>query len=382
MKNILFLEQFSSLGGGQRMLLQLLKGLDRSLYTPVVILPAEGELTKELAKLGVKYYCSPMGTLSLGRKNLLDLISYFYNSISLTIAALKVIRSEKIDLIYAKAPRTFFWGTLAARLCRRPIIWQLHSIFSGWELKFALLTSRLGVARLIADSKTAARPFNALSARVRVVYNGIETALYTVSRDQASAKVDWQLTAEQPMFGYVGRITRLKGLTDYIQAAAEVAASRPDAVFFIVGRIMFGGAAEEAYFDSLKKMIERLGLAEKVRFLGFVDDLQRFYAALDVLVLPSIEPEAGPLVVLEAMAAGKVVITTDNGGQAEVIIDGENGYLYPAGDWRRLAALMLATCADREKNGRLGEAARRQALSDHSLEKYRAKILAVLREVI
>ncbi|MFA6169564.1 MAG: glycosyltransferase family 4 protein [Candidatus Margulisiibacteriota bacterium] len=382
MKNILFLEQFSSLGGGQRMLLQLLKGLDRSTFNPSVIIPAEGELTKELTKLGVKYYCLPMATLTLGRKNIFDLISYFYNSIFLAIAAVKIIRREKIDLLYAKAPRTFLWGTLAAKICRRPIVWQLHSIFRGLELKAALLAAKLGAARLIADSLAAAAPFKALQPKVRVVYNGIETALYTVPQDKALAKADWQLTSGQPMFGYVGRITRLKGLTDYIEAAAEVAKAVPDAVFFIVGRVMFGGAAEEAYFDSLKKLIEKLGLTGRVKFLGFVADLPRFYAALDSLVLPSIEPEAGPLVVLEAMAAGKVVITTDNGGQAEVITDGESGYLYQAGDRQKLAAKMIEACTDQEKSRRLGEAARAKALRDHNLEQYRANILRVLREVI
>ncbi|MFA5034518.1 MAG: glycosyltransferase family 4 protein [Candidatus Margulisiibacteriota bacterium] len=382
MKNILFLEQFSSLGGGQRMLLQLLKGLDRSIYNPCVILPAEGDLTKELTKLGVKYYCSSMATLTLGRKNIFDLARYLADSVFLTASAVKIIRSEKIDLIYAKAPRTFLWGTLAAKICRRPIIWQLHSIFRGLELKAALLTSKLGVARLIADSKTAARPFKSLQPKVRVVYNGIETGLYTISRDQVSAKAEWQLASGQPMFGYVGRITKLKGLTDYIEAAAEVVKAVPDAVFFIVGRVMFGGAEEEAYFDSLKKLIGKLGLTGKVKFLGFVEDLPRFYSALDVLVLPSIEPEAGPLVVLEAMAAGKVVITTDNGGQAEVVADGENGYLFKAGDRRELAAKMIEACADREKSLRLGAAARAKTLRDHSLEKYRANIMGVLGEII
>ncbi|MFH1389813.1 MAG: glycosyltransferase, partial [Candidatus Margulisiibacteriota bacterium] len=311
MKNILFLEQFSSLGGGQRMLLQLLKGLDRSIYNPCVILPAEGDLTKELTKLGVKYYCSSMATLTLSRKNIFDLARYLADSVFLTASAVKIIRSEKIDLIYAKAPRTFLWGTLAAKICRRPIIWQLHSIFRGLELKAALLTSKLGVARLIADSRTAARPFETKSLihKVRVVYNGIDTSLFRSPQDQISAKSKLQVTAGQCLFGYVGRITRLKGLTDYIEAAAEVARVNPSARFFIVGRVMFGGGEEEAYLDSLKNLVDNLGLTEKVKFLGYIEDLASFYAALDALVLPSIEPEAGPLVVLEAMAAGKVVIT-------------------------------------------------------------------------
>ncbi|OGC11400.1 hypothetical protein A3K48_02650 [candidate division WOR-1 bacterium RIFOXYA12_FULL_52_29] len=384
MKNILFLEQFSSVSGGQKMLLQFIKGLDRTSYGPVVILPSEGELARELKKLGVKYYCSPMGNLSLGRKSIVDLISYFYHSISLIIIAMKVVRAENIDLIYAKAPRTFFWGTIAARLCRKPIVWHLHSIFKGLELSFALLTAKLGVSLMIADSRVAARPFETgdLKTRIKVVHNGIETDCFHSLSDQVSAKADWRLTSGDSLFAYVGRITRLKGLTDYIEAASTVSKRMPKAFFFIVGRVMFGGAEEDAYLESIKTLIQKLGLTEKVKLIGYVEDLNRLYSALDVLVLPSVEPEAGPLVVLEAMAAGKVVIATDNGGQAEVMTNGQTGYLYRAGDREKLAELMISACLDKGKSRLIGERARSEVLRDHSLTKYRESILAVLREVI
>ncbi|MFH1389717.1 MAG: hypothetical protein ABIH56_03210, partial [Candidatus Margulisiibacteriota bacterium] len=72
----------------------------------------------------------------------------------------------------------------------------------------------------------------------------------------------------------------------------------------------------------------------------------------------------------------------DNGGQAEVINNGQNGYLYRAGDRKSLAELMLIVCANQAKNELIGKEARAKVLRDHSLEKYRNNILNILREII
>ena len=126
----------------------------------------------------------------------------------------------------------------------------------------------------------------------------------------------------------------------------------------IVGAPMFG---EEGYERELHELAQSLGLAERVEFRGFREDIWRELASLDVLVHASVIPEPFGQVVLEGMAAGLPVIAPDEGGPAEVIADGATGRLFASRDADALAAAMRALGADPQARERLG--ARRGARS-------------------
>src|SRR6185436_14775046 len=104
-----------------------------------------------------------------------------------------------------------------------------------------------------------------------------------------------------------------------------------------IGAALFG---EEDYAASLRTLAAELGLAHRVDFVGFVADVNAEFARLDVLVVPSLVPEGFGLTVVEGMAAGVPVIAPDAGGPAEVITDGVDGVLVPAGDTAALATAL------------------------------------------
>jgi glycosyltransferase involved in cell wall biosynthesis len=87
----------------------------------------------------------------------------------------------------------------------------------------------------------------------------------------------------------------------------------------------------------IRNEIERIGLAGRVSFAGFRENVESVYAASDVVVQPSLEPDAFPTVILEAMASGCVVIASDSGGAREVLVDGKNGFLIPPGNSNALS---------------------------------------------
>jgi glycosyltransferase involved in cell wall biosynthesis len=167
-------------------------------------------------------------------------------------------------------------------------------------------------------------------------------------------------------FGLVGRLSPWKGQELFLRAFAEAfPGGREQAV--IVGGALFG---EEAYAAGIEALVTSLGLGDRVRLTGHVDDVEAELASLDVLVHASLIPEPFGMVVIEGMAAGLAVVAADAGGPAEVVADGVDGILYRMGDQAALGDALRHVAADVDLRQRLGLAARRSA------EQYRPACLA------
>ena len=146
----------------------------------------------------------------------------------------------------------------------------------------------------------------------------------------------------------------------------------------VIGAPMFG---EEAYADQLQSTARELGLADRVSFRGFAEDVYAELARLDVLVHASTVPEPLGQVVLEGMAAGLPVVAADAGGPAEIIHDGVDGLLYPAGDEAELAERLRRLADDRQLRSRLGREGRKTA-AEFSPERVADQVAGVYRAVI
>jgi glycosyltransferase involved in cell wall biosynthesis len=155
----------------------------------------------------------------------------------------------------------------------------------------------------------------------------------------------------------LGRLAPWKGQDLAIEAFADSLASS-GATLAIVGAPLFG---EEAYAASLRARAAALGVAERVEFLGFVDDVAGVLASTDVLVHSSTIPEPFGQVVVEAMGAGCAVIVPDQGGPAEVVTDGVDGVTYAMGDAGALGKALQRLAGDEDLRVRLGGAAMRTA---------------------
>ena len=164
----------------------------------------------------------------------------------------------------------------------------------------------------------------------------------------------------------LGRIAPWKGQDLFIRAFADAFGAGSERAV-IIGTPMFG---EDDFEASLRKLAQELGLAGRVEFRGFREDIWRELASLDVLVHASLIPEPFGQVVLEGMAAGLPALAPDEGGPAEVIEDGRTGVLFASRDERALAAAMRALNTDAERRARLGAAAGEAAAA------YRPQVLA------
>jgi glycosyltransferase involved in cell wall biosynthesis len=178
---------------------------------------------------------------------------------------------------------------------------------------------------------------------ITVIYNGIDTTFYTPSSGTRS---------QVPLFAYVGRLKRYKGVDLVLQAFARLA--RPEA------RLEIAGSGD--YRDHLEQLAESLGLASQVRFLGYVSEdekrdlLRRAWAG--VIASPK---EGWGITNLEAGACGTPVIASDSPGLRESVVDRETGYLVPHGDIGALAGAMRRVADSRDLVATMGKAGRRFA---------------------
>jgi glycosyltransferase involved in cell wall biosynthesis len=188
------------------------------------------------------------------------------------------------------------------------------------------------------------------------IFNGVDIERFEV----ASPTLRNELAVNQSaLVGFVGRLVADKGGAMLLRAAQRVLAVRPKTMFVLVG----DGPSRTEW----ETLAVQLGINQQVVFAGVREDMPGVYASLDMLVLPSLI-ESMPMCLLEAMAAGKPVISTRVGAVSQLIVEGQNGLLVEAGDERGLALAILRLLADPEVSCRMGANGRRQVAQRFSAE--------------
>ena len=180
-----------------------------------------------------------------------------------------------------------------------------------------------GVRRVIVQSKLDARLlrqyFNVDESRICQIINGVDTTTFHpgVRHERAAVREEWKIGADVPLLVFASMDFRGKGLDSLLAAMARL--KHKETRLLVVGQ---GSSA------SFVRRAKSLGIEHQVTFTGRQSSIQRFYGAADLFVLPTIY-EPFPNVNLEAMACGTPVITTATAGGAEIIHEGNNGYLIP-----------------------------------------------------
>src|SRR5207249_9115782 len=182
---------------------------------------------------------------------------------------------------------------------------------------------------------------------------------FDANRRTGGLRRELGLGAGVPLVGVLSRLNPKKGVGVFVEAAAQLAAAFPEAVFLVVGD---GGSRRE-----LEGLTGRLGLGSRVRFTGFRRDVPAILSEMAVCVLPSLT-EALPNVLLEAMAAGVPVVATRVGGNEEVVAQGITGLLVPPGKAEPLANALRALLENPGRASEFGRAGRQRVRELFSFE--------------
>ncbi|HVL18655.1 MAG TPA: glycosyltransferase [Gemmatimonadales bacterium] len=365
-RTVLHFTDSDQFGGTERALLQVLAGLDRSRWRPVLLHRPESGLApllQEARHLGVELRTVPQLRGVQGWARLPALVQQ--------------IRRERAAVFHAHLtwPLACRMGLLGAALARVPAVVATAQLFvdlppSGWTTMQHRVVSAC-VDRYLAVSRQVAAQlrerFGVRADKITQVPNAVALDRFPRAVSPAPARPA-DPAAPQTVLT-VARLDPQKGLHHLVAAAALV----PEA------RVMVVGEGPER--PALETEIARLGLGDRVHLLGFRSDVPDLLAASDLFVLPSLF-EGLPLSILEAMAAGKPVVATAIGGNDEAVVDGATGLLVPPGDPQALADAIRALLRDPERRRRLGEAGRRRAEAEFSATAMVRRVAAVYDELL
>jgi glycosyltransferase involved in cell wall biosynthesis len=284
----------------------------------------------------------------------------------------RLLRRARADVLHTHAlAAANVVARVGARSAGVPVVAHLH-IENHFRRETAPLIRTLDnrtarwCARLVAVSEDTKRAYERQGyppGRIEVLYNGVRAFA-----NGAAARND------PPVIGEIGRLCDVKGQRELIRALAEI----PDARLVLAGRDLEQGGAFQA---ELEREAEQAGVRDRVEILGFHDDVPALLAELDVVALPS-WTEGLPMVLLEAMAAGRPVVATPVGGTPELVVDGETGLLVPPRDPPALAAALRRVLADRDLAARLGEAGRRRVSERFTLQQMTGRMLELYDEIV
>ena len=174
------------------------------------------------------------------------------------------------------------------------------------------------------------------------------------------ARAELGVSRGAKLFGIVGRVVPWKGQREFLTAADKVLADNTNAVAVIVGDAADGA---DDYFDELRGMAAASPFADRIIFTGYVEDMKRIYAALDVAVHASIRPEPFGLVITEALGHGIPIVAAASGGPAEVVEHGVDGFLVDPTNAPAMAAAVSTLLSDDLLRGQMGQRGKEKAFS-------------------
>ena len=270
----------------------------------------------------------------------------------------KLARGIEADLIYANTARAALYAAPAGLLSGRPFIWHMRD-FSFTEagtwmdrpLKWLL--SRCASAVVANSSATAIQLPG--SAHVRVIHNGIDLRTLDHTLSAFDARLRLGLPAEASVVGMLGRLRPWKGQRRFLRIASKVLNELPESQFVIAGGDPF--EVNDGYAKGLHSYATELGISDRVRFTGQINDVGGVLAAMDLFVHPG-DPEPFGLVNLEAMAMAKPVVAFSHGALPEIVKQDVTGILVSPGDEDAFAAAIIGLLRAPKRIKDLGSAGR------------------------
>jgi glycosyltransferase involved in cell wall biosynthesis len=297
----------------------------------------------------------------------------------------RLVQAEGIDILHARSRAPAWSAWLAARRTQCHYVATYHGIYNARNpLKrwYNAIMTR-GEAIIANSAYTAshvAREHQMPLERIDVIPRGIDINAFTpanVSPQRIEAiRQQWNLEGNAPVILLPGRLTRWKGQLDFIAALARLPGRNFTAV-------LAGDAQErDGYVAELRAAIAAAGLEATTRIPGHCTDMPAAFMAADVIVAPSIEPEAFGRVAVEAQAMGKPLVASRLGAQTETVRDGETGFLFEPGNVdelsRAMARAMALTVGQRAA---MGETQRAHVLRQYTVDAMCAATLAVYRRL-
>ncbi|HEY8517995.1 MAG TPA: glycosyltransferase [Candidatus Binatia bacterium] len=341
---ILFVIDELDIGGTEQQILEIVRRIDRDRFEPYVCCFRHGRKAQEIEALGVPVLHEPKRLKA---------------DPGLVLRLANLMRRERFDIVQTYLWTANTWARVAARIAGVPWLFASERNVDIWEETYKRVIGRFlarSTDRIIANSE-AVRQYllerGGLSPdKVVTIYNGVNFDRFKTPCDPRVRRRELGVGDDVVLAGCVARVEPAKDHATLLHAFALISDRVPNLHLVIIG-----DGSEQA---RMQRLASELGLGDRVHFTGFRTDSAEWLQSVDISVLSSVK-EGLSNTVLESMAAGKPVVATDVGGNAEVIVDGETGFLVPPRRPNELAEALARVASSRELIASMGAAGRKRA---------------------
>ncbi|WNS81210.1 glycosyltransferase [Domibacillus sp. DTU_2020_1001157_1_SI_ALB_TIR_016] len=367
---ILFLITGLNTGGAEMQVYQVIKTLraQKPIYRPIVVsLLPPGQVGQKLEQENIPVYSLEM---ERGRPSMMAIVRLN-----------QIIKKENIQLIHSHMYHANLLGRLIKFL--HPdikLVNTIHNIHIGGRNRERMLRLTNRLADSVTIISETARTYFVESGTVRpekllFLPNGVNTKLYQ-EKPGAGEAIKRELQLPDTAFTWlaVGRFDEQKNYPNLLQAFQRVVQKEPDTVLLIAG--------VGPLLDQTKKLAADLGLSSRVRFLGYRTDIPDMMSAADAYVMSS-DWEGMPLVLQEASSVGLPIVCTDVGGNKEVVIEGETGFIVqPKSSFALAEGMLRLLRMDPESRTQMGEAGKDYMQSTFEMDRVAEKWHALYKQVL
>lgn len=316
-----------------------------------MVLPDDGPLADELRDDGIEVLIRELSVIRRELASPRGLAGIALAGVRDGAQLGRFVQRRRVALVHSNTS-VVLGGAAAAAFARVPHIWHVREIYSrfgrAWPPYRRLLATATALPCVSGAAAAQFRP----GSRVHVIHDGL--AVDPRRAPRAAARAALELPDAAPVIAVLGRVSDWKGQDVLVRALAEPELRERGAIGLIAGEAWPGA---ESRLHAVTDLAERLTVADRVRLLGFRDDLDMIYGAADLIAVPSTAPDPLPGSAIEAAAAGCAVVASATGGLPEIINDGQTGRLVPPGDADALARCCAQLLDDPGERERLGSAA-------------------------
>ena len=295
--------------------------------------------------------------------------------------ATQFLREKKPDIIHVSGSQDHWTFAVANYWLNRavPLLRTRHNTYVVKDnppnrlLNLRLTDFQIVVCNCVRRDLANHPAFDA--NRLCTIHNGVDTTLYAPDPEmREKARDEFDCADEDIVCGIVARLVPAKGHEFLFRAAAKLKMECPHLRILVFGQ----GVLEK----QLRILATQLGIAPMVRFLGFRNDMHYCVQAFDICAQPSVDCDTSSFSMKEQMAAGIPVVASDYGGLTEIITDGVEGFIVPAGTVEPLAEALKTLIANPRLRDEMGLAARKRAKAEFSSEVFVRRTLDVYRQVV
>lgn len=353
--NILFINSIQMFGGGEVWMLNTLTALQERGHNTLLLCRPQTELAAKALSSGIK-----VKTLKI--RGDFDPITIF--------KIFKIIKENRIQIVLTNMDKELRLGGLAARLAgvkavipRRGIDYPLKNT---WRYRF---TYNVLAAKIIANSEATKKSLLKNSPwlkpqKIKIIYNGIDISQFCIQPPNGLLE-EFKIPEHVPIIGFVGQLDERKGIANLLNAYKLVNKQLPQTRLLLVG--------DGKLRSFIEKQKDGLPNPSNIVLTGFQEDIPGIMSLIDVLALPSYWEGFG-LVLIEAMAAGKPVVTTKVSSMPEIVRDGVHGYLVEPGDSTALAKALLKILTNAQSAVQMGAQGRQEVEQHFTLNRMIDKI--------